>query len=99
LLLAGLYLLPGVWLIVSSYGCRTMLCDLGPLLYSAIPIPFLKGFFIVIAAAQGVTWWEPIWPMPGALLAGLSLMCNALAIYFVVAWIARLRPRRRISGD
>lgn len=93
-ILAVLYLLPGAWAIGQSYNCRSMLCDLPAIVYSALPVPFLKGFYVVGGALQGVSWWQAPWPLPGAILAALSLLCNAAVIYFVVVGIGRIFKRR-----
>jgi len=93
-IIAALYLLPGAWIIGSTYTCSSAFCDLPAIVYSALPIPFLKAFYIVGAALQGVSWWEPQWPAPGAMLAALSLLCNAAAIYFVVLLIGGIFKRR-----
>lgn len=68
---------------------------MGALVYSAVPIPFLKAFYSIIAFIQGVSWWEAPWPLPGAILAGLSLACNSVAIYFTVVLIQGIRRRKR----
>ena len=39
-MVASLYFVPGLWVILSSYSCRTMLCDLGAIVYSSLPVPF-----------------------------------------------------------
>jgi len=92
-ILSVLYLLPGLWIIVSTYTCRSPFCDLPAIVYSALPVPFLKVFYIAGAALQGVSWWEAPWPMPGAILAAVSLVCNATTIYFVVLLIGRIFKR------
>ena len=96
-ILAALYLLPGAWIIVSSYSCRSAFCDLPSIVYSALPVPFLKVFYVVGGLLNGVSWWEAPWPMPGAILAALSLVCNAAAIYFVVLLIGRIFKRKVTS--
>lgn len=93
-ILAALYLLPGAWIIGSSYACRSIFCDLPAVVYSALPVPFLKLFYVVGAAMQGISWWQAPWPMPGAILAALSLACNAVTIYFVVLGIQKIFRRR-----
>jgi hypothetical protein len=94
-ILAALYLLPGAWIIGSTCTCRSIFCDLPAIVYSALPVPFLKVFYMVGAAMQGVSWWEAPWPMPGAILAALSLACNAATIYFVVLGIQSMFRRKR----
>ena len=93
-ILAALYLLPGAWIIVRSYACQGAFCDLPAIVYSALPVPFLKVFYIVGGLLNGVSSWQAVWPMPGAILAALSLLCNAAAIYFAVLLIARMFKRR-----
>lgn len=93
-ILAALYLLPGAWIIVSSYSCGSAFCDLPAILYSALPVPFLKVFYMAGAAFEGLSWWEPQWPMPGAILAAVSLACNAVTIYFAVLLIRRIFTRK-----
>ena len=95
-ILALLYLLPGAWIIVSTYTCRTVFCDLPAIVYSALPVPFLKLFYLAGAAFQGVSWWEAAWPLPGAILAALSLACNAATIYLIVLAIGGVF-RRKVS--
>lgn len=94
MLLATLYLLPGAWIIVSSYACQGAFCDLPAIVYSALPVPFLKVFYVVGGLLHGVSWWEPAWPMPGAILAAMSLLCNAATIYLVVWLIVRMLKRK-----
>jgi hypothetical protein len=96
-ILAGVYLLPGAWIIVSTYRCRSMFCDLPAIVYSALPVPFLKLFYIAGAVLQGVSWWQAAWPMPGAILAALSLVCNAGTIYFIVLLIGKVFRRKVAS--
>ena len=93
-ILSVLYLLPGAWSIVSSYACQGAFCDLPSVVYSALPVPFLKVFYIVGGVLSGVSSWQAPWPMPGAILAALSLICNAATIYFVVLLIARMFKRK-----
>ena len=94
-ILALVYLLPGAWIIISSYSCRSMFCDLPAIVYSAVPVPFLKLFYIVGGALQGVSWWEPSASgFVGAVLAALSLACNAATIYCVVLLIGRAFKRK-----
>ncbi len=95
-ILAGLYLLAGLWIIAKSYACHSAFCDLPAIVYSALPVPFLKLFYIIGGALQGSTRWEPQWPLPGAILAALSLLCNAVTIYCVVVLI-RGFFRRKIT--
>jgi hypothetical protein len=83
-----------VWIIVSTYACRSAFCDLPAIVYSALPVPFLKLFYVVGGVLQGVSWWEAAWPMPGAILAAVSLVCNAATIYFVVLLIGRFFKRK-----
>jgi len=72
-----------------------MFCDLPAVVYSALPVPFLKLFYIVGEALQGVSWWEPSASgLPGAMLAALSLACNAMTIYFAVLLIGRIFKRK-----
>jgi hypothetical protein len=93
-IIAGVYLLPGLWVIASLYSCGSMLCELGAIVYSALPVPFIKGFYIAGAVVQGVSWWEPQWPLPGAPLAALSLICNTVVIYFGVSWAQSFFKRK-----
>jgi hypothetical protein len=93
-ILSGLYLLAGAWIIGSSYACHSAFCDLPATVYSELPVPFLKLFYIVGGLLNGVSWWEAAWPMPGAILAGVSLICNAATIYFVVLLIGRIFKRK-----
>lgn len=93
-ILAALYLLLGAWIIGSTYTCRSIFCDLPAIVYSALPVPFLKIFYVAGAAMQGVSWWQAPWPMPGAILATVSLACNAATIYFVVLLIQRIFRRK-----
>jgi hypothetical protein len=93
-ILAALYLLPGAWIIVSSYPCRSPFCDLPAIVYSALPVPFLKVFYMVGGLLNGISWWEAPWPTPGAILAALSLVCNAATIYFVVLLIRTIFKRK-----
>jgi hypothetical protein len=96
-IIACVYLLPGIWIIVSSYSCGAMMCDLVAIVYSALPVPFIKAFYIVGASIQGVSWWEPQWPLPGAPLVALSLICNTIVIYFAVIGVKRFF-KRRVKG-
>jgi len=93
-ILAVLYLLPGTWIIVSSYSCRSAFCDLPAIVYSALPVPFLKVFYVIGGLLNGVSWWEAAWPMPGAVLAAVSLACNAATIYLLVFLIGRIFKRK-----
>ena len=93
-ILAALYLLPGAWMIGSTYTCRSIFCDLPAIVYSALPVPFLKVFYVIGGAIEGVSWWQAPWPVPGAFLAALSLACNAVTIYFVVVGIQRIFRRK-----
>jgi hypothetical protein len=52
-IIACVYLLPGIWIIVSSYSCGAMMCDLVAIVYSALPVPFIKAFYIMGASIQG----------------------------------------------
>ena len=98
-IIACIYLLAGLWVIVSSYSCGTVFCDLGAIVYSAIPVPFIKGFYIIGAAVQGVSWWEAQWPLPGAPLVALSVICNTVVIYLAVSLAQRIRRRRLSAAD
>jgi len=93
-ILAALYLLPGVWIIVSSYACQGAFCDLPARVYSVLPIPFLIAFYLVGGLFVGNSSWQAPWPTPGAILTALSLVCNAATIYFVVLLIARIFRRK-----
>jgi len=93
-ILSALYLLVGAWIIVSSYACHSAFCDLPATVYSELPVPFLKVFYMVGGLLNGVSWWEAAWPMPGAVLAAVSLVCNAATIYFVVLLIGRIFKRK-----
>ena len=93
-ILAVLYLLPGGWIIGSTYTCRGAFCDLPAIVYSALPVPFLKVFYMIGGLVNGTSWWEAVWPMPGAILAAVSLGCNAATIYFVVLLIGRIFKRK-----
>ena len=93
-ILAVLYLLPGLWIILSTYSCHSAFCDLPAVLYSALPVPFLKLFYVVGGMLRGTSWWDANWPMPGAILAAVSLACNAAVIYFAVLLVARIFKRR-----
>src|SRR5690242_864321 len=97
-IVAFLYFVPGLWVIWSSYSCGTMLCDLGAIVYSSLPVPFLKGFYVIGASVQGVSWWEARWPLPGAPLAAISLICNAVTVYFAVVLIQRSFKRKSVQS-
>jgi len=94
-ILSALYLLPGLWIIVSTYTCGSAFCDLPAIVYSALPVPFLKLFYMIGGLLNGVSWWEAAWPMPGAILVALSLVCNAATIYFAIVLIRGIFRRKR----